>query len=60
VARYYLEPANARIENARKMADFGDEEFMEMVCIEVGSVAAPVSLAGGQTWRGHQKLVASL
>jgi glucose-6-phosphate 1-epimerase len=49
---------NPWIENAKKMADFGDEEYMNMICVEVGNVAQPIHLPAGQTWTGSQTLVA--
>ncbi|KAK3797782.1 hypothetical protein RRG08_059176 [Elysia crispata] len=32
---------------AREMADFGDEEYKEMLCIEAGKVVTPVTLTAG-------------
>ena len=29
------------------MADFGDEEYKEMLCIEAGKVVTPVTLTAG-------------
>ncbi|GAX83204.1 hypothetical protein CEUSTIGMA_g10630.t1 [Chlamydomonas eustigma] len=46
---------NPWVDKAAKMADFGDEEYKEMLCIEpavAGSGA--VSLEAGMTWRGSQ------
>ncbi|KAI7861876.1 galactose mutarotase-like domain-containing protein [Spinellus fusiger] len=47
---------NPWIEKAKNLADFGDEEYPEMICVEVGAVADWVKLAGGQTWTGGQIL----
>lgn len=49
---------NPWIENAKKMADFGDEEYRNMVCVEVGAVVDPIILDAGQSWQAHQVLVA--
>jgi D-hexose-6-phosphate mutarotase len=38
------------------MGDFGDEEYKNMICVEAGSVADWVALAGGQTWTAGQTL----
>jgi D-hexose-6-phosphate mutarotase len=47
---------NPWIEKAKGMADFDDEEYHNMVCVEVGSVADWVKLGGGATWTGSQTL----
>ena len=47
---------NPWAEKAQKMADFGDEEYHEMVCVEVGQVASPVKLLPGNTWGASQTL----
>ncbi|CAO3688124.1 unnamed protein product [Umbelopsis ramanniana] len=49
---------NPWIEKAKGMGDFGDEEYHNMVCVEVGSVADWVKLGGGQTWTGGQVITA--
>lgn len=38
---------NPWVDKARGMSDFGDEEYREMVCVEAGKVASPVSLSAG-------------
>ncbi|KAI9207985.1 galactose mutarotase-like domain-containing protein [Polychytrium aggregatum] len=48
---------NPWIEKAQAMADFGDEEYKNMVCVEVGSVSTPIVLEAGQSWEGQQILV---
>lgn len=48
---------NPWVDNAKKMADFGDEEYMEMVCVEAGALE-PIVLAPGKAWEAHQVLVA--
>ncbi|KAI8060218.1 galactose mutarotase-like domain-containing protein [Gongronella butleri] len=47
---------NPWIEKAQGMADFGDEEYHNMICVEVGSVAQWVQLKSGQQWQGGQTL----
>jgi D-hexose-6-phosphate mutarotase len=47
---------NPWIEKAKSMGDFGDEEYKNMICVEAGSVADWVALAGGQTWTAGQTL----
>lgn len=41
---------NPWIEKARRMPDFGDEEYPFMVCVETGQVEKPRSLAAGALW----------
>eukprot|EP00123_Amoebidium_parasiticum_P001166 comp12214_c0_seq1/m.6985 comp12214_c0_seq1/g.6985 ORF comp12214_c0_seq1/g.6985 comp12214_c0_seq1/m.6985 type:complete len:293 (-) comp12214_c0_seq1:67-945(-) len=43
-------------ENAKKMADFGDDEYPNMLCVEAGAVGERVKLAAGKTWSGHQTI----
>jgi D-hexose-6-phosphate mutarotase len=47
---------NPWIEKAQNINDFVNDEYKNMVCIEPGSVAEWVKLAGGQTWAGGQSL----
>ncbi|KAI8819479.1 putative glucose-6-phosphate 1-epimerase-like protein [Fimicolochytrium jonesii] len=47
---------NPWIEKAKGMADFADDEYHNMICVEVGHVSTPVTLAPGQTWQGSQTL----
>ena len=42
------------------MADFGDEEWHNMLCIEPGYVAEPLALAPGDTFYIRQSVKASL
>ena len=49
---------NPWVDKARRMQDFGDEEFQGMVCVEAGAVASPVRLEPGRTWHGTQTLTA--
>jgi glucose-6-phosphate 1-epimerase len=41
---------NPWVEKSKKMSDFGDEEYEEMTCVEVGAIVHPVSLAQGSKW----------
>ncbi|KAJ3106611.1 hypothetical protein HDU97_005976 [Phlyctochytrium planicorne] len=45
---------NPWVEKAKAMADFNDDGFLHMVCVEAGKVSAPVVLAPGKEWQGHQ------
>ncbi|KAI8083007.1 galactose mutarotase-like domain-containing protein [Halteromyces radiatus] len=47
---------NPWIEKAKGMGDFDDNEYHEMICVEVGSVAKWVRLESGQTWTGGQTI----
>lgn len=47
---------NPWIEKAKSMADFDDEDYKQMVCIEPGQVATPITLSPGQTWKASQIL----
>lgn len=49
---------NPWVDKARRMEDFGDEEYQGMVCVEAGAVASPVRLEPGGTWHGTQTLTA--
>ena len=43
-------------EKAKGMADFGDEEYKTMVCVEAGSVSKPVTLGAGNKTSFSQKI----
>ncbi len=43
---------NPWIDKARRMEDFGDDEFVRMVCVETGNIAAAIELAPGRAWAG--------
>jgi glucose-6-phosphate 1-epimerase len=32
------------------MADFGDEEYQRMVCLEAGVIKNPIKLSAGEEW----------
>ena len=39
---------NPWAEKAKAMADFGDEEYKEMLCVEAGYVSKPVTIGSGK------------
>lgn len=41
---------------ARSTQDFGDEEYLRMVCVEAAQVGEPVRLEPGQSWQAVQAL----
>ena len=41
-------------ENAKKMADFGDDEYPYMVCVEAGCVVDPVVVSPGKQFQSSQ------
>ncbi|EEA21884.1 hypothetical protein TMatcc_008691 [Talaromyces marneffei ATCC 18224] len=47
---------NPWVENAKKMSDFGDEEYKGMVCVEPGAVKSWSVLEGGDAWEGTQTI----
>ncbi|EDQ90149.1 uncharacterized protein MONBRDRAFT_16468 [Monosiga brevicollis MX1] len=47
---------NPWIAKSAAMADFGDEEYQHMVCIEPGCVSQPVTLEPGATFRLEQHI----
>ncbi len=47
---------NPWIEKSRRMRDFGDDEYLRMVCVETGKMAAAYTLAGGEEWQGETLL----
>jgi glucose-6-phosphate 1-epimerase len=44
---------NPWIAKAQRMADFGDEEYASMVCVETGIIAETRPLAAGDAWHGE-------
>eukprot|EP00878_Enallax_costatus_P002464 GHUV01002644.1.p2 GENE.GHUV01002644.1~~GHUV01002644.1.p2 ORF type:complete len:282 (+),score=70.65 GHUV01002644.1:245-1090(+) len=49
---------NPWVDKAHSMADFGDEEYKEMLCIEPAvAKSGAMKLAPGESWTGTQKLV---
>jgi glucose-6-phosphate 1-epimerase len=47
---------NPWTEWSRSKADFGDDEYLRMVCVEAAQVAEPIHLAPGEAWRAEQTL----
>ncbi|KAF9930532.1 hypothetical protein BGZ65_005295 [Modicella reniformis] len=47
---------NPWIEKSAGMADFGDEEYHRMICVEAGQVAEFIALAPEGYWEGSQVL----
>jgi glucose-6-phosphate 1-epimerase len=45
-------------ELVRSLADFPDDDWRRMLCVEAACAARPVLLQPGQTWRGTQMLTA--
>lgn len=43
---------------AKAMADFGDEEYKHMLCVEAAAIEKPITLKPGEEWRGRQELSA--
>lgn len=43
---------------AKAMADFGDDEYKHMLCIEAATIEKPITLKPGEEWRGRQELSA--
>ncbi|KAM7260655.1 hypothetical protein ACFE04_011328 [Oxalis oulophora] len=43
---------------AKAMADFGDEEYKHMLCVEAAAVEKPITLKPGEEWKGRQEISA--
>ncbi|KAL2928882.1 putative glucose-6-phosphate 1-epimerase [Bienertia sinuspersici] len=43
---------------AKAMADFGDDEYKHMLCVEAAAIEKPITLKPGEEWRGKQELSA--
>lgn len=43
---------------AKAMADFGDDEYKHMLCVEPASIEKTITLKPGEEWRGRQELSA--
>lgn len=41
---------------AAQMADFADDEYLQMLCVEAAQIDRPVTLAPGESWKGSQIL----
>ena len=51
---------NPWIDKSKKMSDFDDNEYKNMICIEPGNVYKPITLEPNQSWFGEQILIPSL
>lgn len=47
---------NPWVAKSAKMADFGDDEYKKMVCVEPGFVAEPTTLKPGGDWFLRQEI----
>lgn len=43
---------------AKALADFGDDEYKHMLCVETAAIEKPITLKPGEEWRGRQELCA--
>ncbi|KAL9269983.1 putative glucose-6-phosphate 1-epimerase [Drosera capensis] len=43
---------------AKAMADFGDDEYKHMLCVEAACIEKPITIRPGEEWRGRQELSA--
>ncbi|GAB4838259.1 hypothetical protein Ancab_027788 [Ancistrocladus abbreviatus] len=43
---------------AKAMADFGDDEYKHMLCVEATAIEKPITLKPGEEWKGRQELSA--
>ncbi len=43
---------NPWIEKSQTLSDFGDDEYLRMVCVETGSIESRPKLSPGDSWRG--------
>ncbi|KAF2301657.1 hypothetical protein GH714_028517 [Hevea brasiliensis] len=41
---------------AKAMPDFGDDDYMHMLCVEAACVEKPITLKPGEEWKGRQEL----
>lgn len=44
---------NPWVEKSQRMADFGNDEYLRMVCVETGRIADPVVLGHNERWEGR-------
>ncbi|MCX6898802.1 MAG: D-hexose-6-phosphate mutarotase [Verrucomicrobia bacterium] len=49
---------NPWIAKSQRMADFGDDEYLRMVCVETGNMASRINLAPHGQWHGSTVLSA--
>ncbi|MBA0622073.1 hypothetical protein Godav_007642 [Gossypium davidsonii] len=43
---------------AKALADFGDDEYKHMLCVETAAIEKPITLTPGEEWRWSQELCA--
>ena len=48
---------NPWVEKSRRMEDFGDEEYKNMVCVETGNLHRPIGLKPGAAHTGLTKFI---
>lgn len=46
---------NPWIAKSQRMPDFGDDEYLRMVCVETGTIETKPSLSAGEKWEGETK-----
>ncbi|QDZ19915.1 glycoside hydrolase [Chloropicon primus] len=47
---------NPWVEKAKRLSDFGDNEYKEMLCVETGHIKPAIRLAPGTVWKSEQIL----
>ncbi|KAN0026935.1 hypothetical protein ACTFIU_009611 [Dictyostelium citrinum] len=50
---------NPWIEKSKKMEDFGDNEYHNMICIEIGTINTPVKLSPNQSFQTKHSILPS-
>ena len=50
---------NPHIAKAKRMKDFADDEWKEMVCVEPGNVGVGTVLAAGKSWTMNKSITMS-
>ncbi|KAJ0788406.1 putative glucose-6-phosphate 1-epimerase [Helianthus annuus] len=43
---------------AKAIADLGDDEYKQMLCVEAAAIEKPITLKPGEEWKGRQELSA--
>lgn len=43
-------------ENAKKMSDFGDDEYPGMICVEAVHTSQPIVVKQGQKWSANHTI----
>ena len=47
---------NPWVDKSKRMSDFDDEEYKNMVCVEGGCISKPVLLQPGSVWTSSYKM----